>query len=37
MDHTKNSMDLGWIHLAQASDKWQALVNTVMTFGFNHH
>jgi hypothetical protein len=36
-------MDLGeicwegmdWMHLAQNGDKWQAVVNTVMIFGFH--
>jgi hypothetical protein len=26
--------DIDWIHLAQNSDKWRALVNTVMNLQF---
>jgi hypothetical protein len=27
---------LKWINLAQDRDEWQALMNTVMTFGFHN-
>jgi hypothetical protein len=28
----RGSSSMGWIHLAQDMDQWQALVNTVMNF-----
>jgi len=33
--YRKSDGDLGWIDLAQDRDRWRALVNAVMTFGFH--